>query len=106
MAQFPSLRGITCATLVTICYFLTPYPSHVNALFSELLATNTDPPHVTEPAQLPYLNRVINEVFRLAPTSMTLGDRLTSLHGLWVDDVFLPPGRRVVVTKSVTRRRE
>jgi cytochrome P450 len=94
----------TRATLISVWYFLSKYPSNADKIREEL--SKVDHTDANALALLPHLNGVINETLRLVPPQMTGGGRITGPEGLWVDDVWIPGGVKVTAPKYVISRRE
>ncbi|KAI0118991.1 cytochrome P450 monooxygenase-like protein [Daldinia grandis] len=94
----------TKAALIAASWFLSKYPVHAGKIRSELHVLN---PNDTDALlALPHLNGVINEVLRLAPSSMTGTGRITGPNGFLFDGTFIPPFTRITAPKYVIMRME
>ena len=83
---------------------LAKYPHHADQIYQELATCDTNDANAL--AALPHLDAVINETMRLLPAAMTGSNRMTSEHGLWIEDIWIPGDTKVAAPKYSIMRRE
>ncbi|KAL8996989.1 MAG: hypothetical protein Q9169_003640 [Polycauliona sp. 2 TL-2023] len=94
----------TRPSLICIWYALAKHPYHADKIYEELVDCNIDDANAL--ASVPHLEAVINETLRLWPPAMTGQNRMTSDHGLWIDDTWIPGNTKVAAPKYSIMRCE